>query len=618
VTPEAPGAAPVAEVAPAALPAAAPAPAATAVEWVTVTADALTWVGGELRATGHVRVVAGAESLDAASASGTAEVLTVAEGVWHRADGDVRFATAEVRLGARSGVATEAHLERSGATVDAGRVSVDEAGTVAAEGAQLTPCRCADGGRPALSFRARAIELLDARVAVIHGGTVRVFDVPVLPIPYWREPLDPKALRVLFPQVGYGTPGWSASEHVRFGVGPEMIEVGPAWRQDRGARGELALDGPVQLDGALGWDAATTSVRGAVVTRGGFAGATRRVGWDVTVQSDADYATDYGPSWVDRGVAWHDSRLTAGWGPVRATGWLPDDGSVGDYGSVRVRPEFGGGAWAVAPRLEARVGEGVTVLAGADGRFSRTWTALHVDLQADAAADLAAPVVALAEGAAAAPLSPAAAAVARMELPFWAEVGSRRVQLFAGARAELAVGDAAWLSVPTALDAVASSGANVPSGTATPTALTAAAGPDLRAATALGDVVLSGDGALLVDDHGVLLPTVTVTASGETLSLRAEASPARQLAELQTHGLVALDLGALAAADTALGWADLTLHPGRLLVGGGVSRGFAADDLLSGAARLGYDDGCSSLVLTAAFSPDRALPDFGAQLVLRK
>lgn len=616
MTPEAPGAAPVAEVAPAALPApvAAPAPVANAVERVTVTADELTWVSGQLRATGHVRVVAGAESLDATSASGTAEELTVADGVWHRADGDVTFAAAEVRIGARSGVATKAHLERAGATVDAGRVSVDADGALAAEDARLEPCHCADGGRPALSFRARAIELLDARVAVIHGGTVRVFDVPVLPIPYWREPLDPKALRVLFPQVGYGTPGWSASEHVRFGVGPEMIELGPAWRQDRGARGELSLDGPVDLDGALGWDAATASVRGAAVTRGGFADARRRVGWDVTVQSDADYAVDYGPSWVDRGVAWHDSRLTAGWGPVRATGWLPDDGSVGDYGSVRVRPELGEGTWAVAPRLEARVGDGLAVLAGADGRFSRTWTALHVDLQADAAADLAAPTLALASGAAAAPMTPAAAAVARVELPFWAEVGPRPVQLFAGARAELAVGDAAWLSVPTAL---AGSTAAAASGTAT-TALTAAVGPDLRAATVLGDVVLSGDGALLVDDQGALLPTATVTASGETLSIRAEASPARQLAEVQTHGLVALDLGALAAADTALGWADVTLHPGRLLVGGGVSRGFAADDLLSGAARLGYDDGCSSLVLTAAFSPDRALPDFGAQLVLRK
>jgi len=32
----------------------------------------------------------------------------------------------------------------------------------------------------------------------------------------------------------------------------------------------------------------------------------------------------------------------------------------------------------------------------------------------------------------------------------------------------------------------------------------------------------------------------------------------------------------------------------------------------------GYDDGCTALLFNAAISPDRLLPDFGAQLRLRK
>jgi hypothetical protein len=139
-----------------------------------------------------------------------------------------------------------------------------------------------------------------------------------------------------------------------------------------------------------------------------------------------------------------------------------------------------------------------------------------------------------------------------------------------------------------------------------------------RQPAGFGAAVLTGEGALLVDTTGALVPAARVTAASDNVSVRVDATAARQAVAVQTHGLVAVDAGALRAADTALGWADVTLHPGRLLVGGGVSRGFAAADPLSGAARLGYDDGCSSLVFTAAFSPDRALPDVGAQLVLRK
>jgi hypothetical protein len=141
-------------------------------------------------------------------------------------------------------------------------------------------------------------------------------------------------------------------------------------------------------------------------------------------------------------------------------------------------------------------------------------------------------------------------------------------------------------------------------------------GPALRATAAVGPLLLSGEAAALYD--GAWSPLVSAQASTSGLSLRGEVSADRQFVALRTEGLWAVEAGALAAADTALAWADVTWHPGRLVVGGGLSRGFGTDDVPSGAARVGYDDGCSALLVSAGFAPDRDLPDLGLKLQLRK
>ena len=571
--------------------------AASEVERVTVVADSLTWVDGQLEARGHVVVTVGTDVLEAASATGTAEVLTVVDGVWTRTTGNLRFAVAKVNLSARSGVLTEAKLAREGVTVRAEVLSFDaSADRVRAQQAFLEPCACADGGRPALSFRAKEVELIGAEVAIIHGGTVRIFDVPVLPIPYWREPLNPRAFRLLLPQVGWGSLGWFASEHARFGVGPEIIEVGPAWSESRGGRVDLALAGPVTLNGAAGWDSRSESPRGAVVTRAGFADAHRRLAWDVTAQSDASYDEDYGPTWTDRGVGWHDSRLLGQVGALRSTAWLPDDGSIGKVASLRFRPEFSQRGWAAAPSAEVGLAGNPFARVGADTRASHTWTALH----AEAALALAGE----GEWVGNTPTATGfAAGMVRAEVPFWAEVKDQRFQFFVGARSEFGVGDT--LGTPLRIPVRAGE-------------LALGVGPSARASTAAGDTVVSAEAAVLVGVAGAATPALSVDAAGPGWSARTEAVGDRLSVAVQTHGQVALDVGTLVSPDAQLSWIDLTFRTGRVLVGGGISRGLGPDDPLYGAARIGYDDGCSSLVMSGAFSPDRALPDVGLSLALRK
>ncbi len=570
-------------------------PAPVEVERVAVRGDRLSWVGGRLEAEGNVVVEVGTDVLRARAATGTADLLTVFDGVWERPSGSITFATAQVKLRARSGILTTAHVEAGEVTLDAATLAADASGNLLATSARLSPCRCTDGGRPALSFHAREIEVLEADVAIVRDGSLRLFDVPILPVPWWREPLDPRRFRLLFPELGYGADGWNARWRGRVGVQSEFFTFGPAWREDRGFRAELATTGPVGFDGVAGWDQLTSTARGAASSRGGFAGAgAQRAAWDLTVQSDAAYAEDYSPSFVDRGVAWRESRAVLGTGPLRLIGQLPDDGGRATLAQLRVRPELRGDGWVLAP--SAAVGlrgtvsptwDGATATPvgelAAEARGAHTWHVLHLEGRALAAVD--------------GPLDESdgvtftEALAARAELPFWVDAGDRRWQFFAGVRA--------------ADDGAAARFGELPG-----------LGPDVRAETVIDGTVLTGEAAVVWD--GEWTPLVSVQAAGADVLARAELAPTRQLLAVRTQGAVEVDAGVLFSADTAVAWADAALHIKRLVVGGGASRGLLPDDAANGVARLGYDDGCSALVVSAAFAPDRELPDFGVRLELRK
>jgi hypothetical protein len=79
-------------------------------------------------------------------------------------------------------------------------------------------------------------------------------------------------------------------------------------------------------------------------------------------------------------------------------------------------------------------------------------------------------------------------------------------------------------------------------------------------------------------------------------------------------------LGLSSTHTEAVWWSgiDTTWHWKRLVLGGGVSGEFLAPAWSGALGRIGYDDGCTSLIVSAGFAPDRSLPDLGMQLVLRQ
>ncbi len=564
----------------------APTGAAASAPVLELSADRLSWTRGRFVAEGRVRVVLGPDVLVAERAEGDATSVRVERGTWTRQGATLHFDEATIRVESRSG---------------------------ALLGAVVEPCACADGRPAALRFRATRVDVVDAEVAVVRQGVVEVFRVPLLPVPYWPVILDPRRFRLLLPEVGYGEPGFSARWHGRGGVGDYWVQGGPAWRQDRGVRGEVAIDGPLSVDAVLGYDAVDGGARGAAAAAGGFAGdwfgpPDRREGTglgdraalDGNWLGDVAYADDYGVEFVDRGVAYRETRAVAQARGFRLEGWLPDDGSAGLLAFGRFRPEWARGGYAVAPwvgagvdgQLPSLAGEGAAVgvpvvATGFDARASSTWGWVHAEATVDAA--IFAGATGLREGG-------TFGGVALVEAPMWTEVGAGRVLFWPGVATRLR--DEAFAS-----------------------------GPQVRAQAVAGKTVLGTTVFVPLAPSGSW-PEVALDVGGERLSLHAEAREAVQSAEVRLATDVGGGVGFLHARDTWLGWGDVAVRAGRFVSGLGATLDLAAEaedpwaagplSLEAAVLRVGYDDGCSSLVLVSALAPDRELPDLGMQLVLRK
>ncbi len=544
-----------------------------------VRADRLEWSAGRFSAEGNVQIRFGGDSILAARASGTAEHVELETATWFHGGATIRFERGTIRVGNRDG---------------------------AVEGVRLEPCACADGKPPMLSFRAARVAPIDAEVAVIRGGAIELFRVPLVPIPYWPVLLDPRRFRLLLPELGYGEPGLSARWHGRAGLGDYWFEGGPAFRQDRGLRGELEVDGPIEAQGELAYDWLDGGVRGAVATEGGFAGDWTgrpdradaaglgdRLAWEATVLGDTAYAEDYALAYVDRGVAYRESRAVAQARALRVDAWVPDDGSYGTLAAARFRPEWSRGGEAVAPWVQGGVqgtldNPGPLGAAGIDARASHTWGAVHAEAVATGSARWTGGAV---EG--------DAIAMARAEVPMWAEIGEKRFLFWPGAVARV---DSFWPSY--------------------------AVGPALRAQAVAGTTVAGIAVATPLDNTGELEPELSVDLAGERLSLRGDVSLDQQSVDLRATSDLGGGLGFLHAGDVWLGWGEVSLKTGRLVAGAGLTLDLAAEDTdpwalvpvaVEGASlRLGYDDGCSAILLSSALSPDRALPDVGVQLLLRR
>ncbi len=577
-------------------------------------ADRIEWAAGIATASGHVVVVDGDQRLIGERAELTPDVLCVYSGTYSRPDGEVAFDEAEIGLQDGAGRLVRVHARFAGATLDAETLFVGQEWR--AEDAILRPCACDDGRPAALDFAARFVVVEPGKVAILKGGSVRIFSLPVLPVPYWREPLDPKRLRLLFPAIGLGSDGIFAAQHASFGAAGWRVDGGPAWRQDRGFRGQIDVAragdaGPVATSGArlqsdVGWDDITDSVRGALATHGGVAAgsdtsaavsdASSRAAWDVSVVSDPMYVQDYGVDYVSRGVGYRESRATASFSALRGTAWLPDDGSIGDLATLRVRKEFGR-AVAFAPSIAfAAVGADPSevsprVAMGMDGRASGSFSILHEE------ASVAGEIVA---GAGA--IGTRAAVVNRTEVPIWSALGAWRIQWAPGVTV-----------ASTSVTHSASSAVEE----------TVAAGPSLRAQTALGNAVVTAEGSVPWDG-AAWTPVARATVSVSPLAARVQLDAELQLGEVRLTTPVGGSIGFAHATEhggtgpLSLAWAALDTHIGRFV--GGASSGYDIGIMaLSGVGvYAGYDDGCSAAVVTASLSPDRPVPDIGLKVTLRK
>jgi hypothetical protein len=587
---------------------------------VEIEADRVEWSAGAAAAEGAVRVTMGDERLDGVRATWDGERLVVEQGVYTRSDGVLAFERAEVWPRSGAAVLFEARAERAGASVEAERIEVGARWE--ATGATVVPCACADGGPPALSFRAARLTVVPERVVIVHGGVARVFGAPILPIPLARVPLSPDRFRLRLPELGWGSYGPSVGWEAQGGVAGWTFRGGPAWRADRGARGTFGASGPeAELRAAAGWDAVTESVRGLVVTRGGV-DATARAAWDITWISDTDYLSDFAVEHVARGVAWRESRAVVGWRALSLDAWLPDDESAGTLARLRYAPTVGRAGARVSPRVGmALVGTAdapvPVVEVGAAGGWSGGLPWLTAELRGDLAGRAAVgdgalldeiPGVEVADPfvdglAAAVPAGWGEGAsggygwgAASLSVPVWSTAGRARFQWWPGVRAE------GWASV----------------GLSGATEAVARVGPALRAQAGLSSGSVGLDAAALYGSDG-WQPAVRVDADAAGWSARVELRPELQAAQLGWgRGPVTLKAGGAHAADLWLTWGDAALAVGRLRLGGGAAWDLAARRLSGADARVGYDDGCAAATVSAAFSADRPLPDLGLSVTLRK
>ncbi len=300
---------------------------AVAAAWaapVEVSADRWEGAGDRLHATGGVEVAFGADRLTAATAEvdAAARTITLTDGVWTRPGlGVVWFTRVELDWDGAGSAFDARYVGELGGralTVQGDRLAWAADGTLVGEGVVLAPCDCA---RPPYAVEARSVTVAEG-IAAYEGAKIRVFSVPVLPVPDGRLPLE-RASGVLPPTVGWGDDGFQAAIPLYVTLGRSAdATLTPEVREDRGARGLLegryALAGGMgQADGAIGWD---DGLRGAAAWRHTAWRGDRALAVDARYLGDAAYLQDYADGFLDRRAAWVESRALAAAGPLEAWG----------------------------------------------------------------------------------------------------------------------------------------------------------------------------------------------------------------------------------------------------------------------------------------------------------
>jgi hypothetical protein len=202
-------------------------------------------------------------------------------------------------------------------------------GQVSIEAEQIawTPCTCT---KAPWSVSAKTGEGTVGETIVLKSGAFRVCGVPIVPVPYARIPMDPRAPRLLLPEVRYGDTGAAVGLPVWLPLGDRsQVVLTPEIWADRGFRQRIAVDGPlgeVRLsaikDDALGRGRGTADIdvshdRGEIWT-----------GADIQWSSDSGVRDDYAGDFFERTRPFEERRLVLGMGPFRLESNTFDDAEI--------------------------------------------------------------------------------------------------------------------------------------------------------------------------------------------------------------------------------------------------------------------------------------------------
>jgi hypothetical protein len=209
------------------------------------------------------------------------------------------------------------------------KIQLVEDGFSTFQGENVWWSRCVCGTPPWSVSAASAVGTVGEEL-VLRNARLRVCDVPVLPVPWLRLPLNPRMPRVMFPEAGVnnGSPWTAFPVFVPIGASTDLVLAPEAW-MGRGFRQRAEWESPFGAGVAIvGQEEVTGPPRGMGAIEGAQDDGHFRVGVDGLWVSDQDYLSDYGEDYWTRSTPWVEQRMMMGVGPFRLQSAMTDTDSL--------------------------------------------------------------------------------------------------------------------------------------------------------------------------------------------------------------------------------------------------------------------------------------------------
>ena len=296
---------------------------AHAEDGLEVYADQVLFYPDRVEAHGNARLLWGAEAVTAQNLILYLDEkqAVVTRGTWTRKGvGQLSFERAELQLALGTGQVYGGTFtaQEEALKVTAESFEWEQQGSLTGKKVRFSACDC-EGPDP-WSASAKTMKYRPGEHVDFRGGAIRVFDIPLLPAPLGRIPLQRKS-GLLLPKVGWGEQGLLLAAPLYLTLGKSAdVTLTPELRHLQGARilseGRYALPhgkGTASLMG--GWDFKTQSARGGVSWDHRWAKGAWNTAADVNWVSDDTYFSDYRDQPLERGLPFGEARLTAEYGP---------------------------------------------------------------------------------------------------------------------------------------------------------------------------------------------------------------------------------------------------------------------------------------------------------------